>query len=154
MAITRMQAEGILLARAGRKMALVDLDAATKDGNNPDLNEPLASALLGMGEVPADILAITDGDLADASDVAELLDRAELRLLETIAGNIDLVDVTIGPRHESLSQLAGQVENAISRLTEKIQKMYGAGVGTISGGSISLDFVSKGDDDLPGQEVY
>ena len=109
--------------------------------NNPYLNDPIGSALIGMGVIPADISLITDADVMLAGDrIQELLDRAELRLLKNIAGNLDLVDIAIGPRKESLSQLHEQVIKEIDTLSAQIAKEYGIGTGTLGTGTIALDF--------------
>lgn len=142
--ITRLKAEVSLIARAGRKMDLVGMNISAT-GTNESLNDPLGMALLGMGLNVADLASVTDTDLAAIEDIPQFLDRAELRLLETIAGNIDLVNITTGPRSEALSDLSKQVEAAITRLTKKIEKQYGSGVGSLQPGVVTLDFAEKYD---------
>lgn len=117
--------------------------ATTTATANEDLIDPLASALMDMGYQPQSIAAITNTDLAAVEEdrYPELLDRAELRTLENIAGNLDLVNVSVGPRREDLSDLTTQVEKAIDRLVTKIARLYGDEI--LSGGSISLDFQEK-----------
>jgi hypothetical protein len=144
MAITRADVEQRLIRRAGKKMAVAGLDGLTMDGTNADLNEALLTALDDMG-LFHDPVNVTDSDLSAVENVSELLDRAELRIMENVSGNLDLVNVSIGPRSESLSQLSDQVEKVISRLEEKIAKMYGGGLGTLEGGTINLDFMEKYD---------
>ena len=141
MTITRADVEKVLVNRVGKKMAIVSFDV-TSDGENADLNEPICDALLKMGATPASIAAVADSDLAIVENeyIQEFLDRAELRLLQNIAGNIDFVDVSVGPRRDSLNQLATQTEAAISRLTTKIEKLYGGGCAPLSTGVIGLDF--------------
>ena len=126
MTLTRADAEVVLVQRAKGKMALVDM-AITTVGTNADLNDPLSTAFRLLGYTPASPVTISDTDLTNLADskVTEFLDRAELRLLETIHGNIDLVDITVGPRRESLNQLADQVKDAIDALQKKISTRYG-----------------------------
>ncbi len=145
MAVTRAQAELILIARHGPKMEAAGMDGITVSGSNADINDPLMTALLAMGITPANLAAVADSDLSGA-DINQLLDRAELRLCENISGNLDMVDITTGPRRESLSQLADQVEKTISRITKKIEKLYGE-IGSLYAGAISLDFSEKVDYD-------
>jgi hypothetical protein len=146
MAITRTDVEKMLVNRAGKKMAVVSF-AVTTNGSNADLNEPICDALLKMGITPASYSAVSDSDLVNVESVPELLDRAELRLLENIAGNIDIVDITVGPRRESLGQLSTQVQDAITRLTVKIEKQYGGSMAPLTAGVIGLDFQQEYDED-------
>jgi hypothetical protein len=142
MALTLENAQKIIVKRCGKKMTVAGLATTTATANE-DLIDPLASALMDMGYQPQSIAAITDTDLAAVEEdrYPELLDRAELRTLENIAGNLDLVNVSVGPRREDLSDLTTQVEKAIDRLVTKIARLYGDEV--LSGGSISLDFQEK-----------
>jgi hypothetical protein len=142
MALTLENAQKIIVKRCGKKMTVAGLATTTATAND-DLIDPLASALMDMGYQPQSIAAITDTDLAAVEEdrYPELLDRAELRTLENIAGNLDLVNVSVGPRREDLSDLTTQVEKAIDRLVTKIARLYGDEV--LSGGSISLDFQEK-----------
>jgi hypothetical protein len=148
MALTRAQAETVLINRCGLLMTEASLDGTTKDGTNSDINDALADSLLKMGETPSSIAAIADADLSGLSgtDITELLDRAELRLLETVSGNLVYVNIQIGPRREELAALAEQVEKRVQRLLSKVQREYGIGMGTISAGVIGLDFQTKTDD--------
>lgn len=143
MAITRINAETILIARVGALMTEADLDGATVDGTNPDLNDPLGVALREMGESVADISAVADADLSGVAeaDYNELLDRAELRTLESIEGNYTLVDITTGPRSEKLSQLAAAVQIRKKQLMDRIEKQYGIGGDSFVAGYLIMDFV-------------
>ena len=120
-------------------MALVGF-ATTTAGSNADLDDPLAVSLRKLGRTAS--TPVTDGDLSDLPDaqIDEFIDRAELRTLENIAGNIDLVDITVGPRRESLGQLADQCEKAIARLAANIANEFGAGLSELTTGSLTLDF--------------
>lgn len=127
MAITRANAEAILIGRLGTLMTEAGLDGTTVDGTNADLNDPFASALRSMGYAVADITNVSDVDLSALAeeDYNEFLDRAELRVLETIEGNYVLVDITAGPRSEKLSQLLDHVRARKDQLWEKIKEEHG-----------------------------
>jgi hypothetical protein len=146
MAYTRANAETSLVSRLGGKMALVGF-AITTVGSNAALDDPLAVALRKMGHTASN--PVTDGNLAGLTDaeIDELLNRAELRLLGNIAGNIDLTDIQVGPRRESLGQLAEQCEKAIARLSKSIEREFGAGLSGLNGGSLMLDFQETVDDE-------
>ncbi len=141
MSITRANVEAILIRRAGKKMTVAGLDGTTISGSNPDLNDPIGSAILDMGYNPSSIATITDTDVSlVGNSISELLDRAELRLLRNIAGNLDLVDIAVGPRKESLSQLHDQIIKQIDKLADDINSKYGSGISALDAGSVSLDF--------------
>lgn len=144
MTITRSQVESALVARCGKRMALVEF-AVTTGGDNADLNDPIATALLGMGLSVADISNPDATDLAAVENMEELLDRAELRLMENILGNLDTVDITVGQRSERLSQIAASIETAIERKRTAVENKYGDS-GALTPGLVTLNFASKGDD--------
>jgi hypothetical protein len=83
--LTRAQVEAVTVARCKQPMTLAGLDAATVDGTNADLNDPIASALEYLGVSPADRSAVTDADLAvfDASDGARVLELVRIFTLTT-----------------------------------------------------------------------
>jgi len=126
-------------------MALVEMDVVAS-GSNDDLNDPIATALLDMGSQPVSLSDVADSDLTsvDPEEYPELFDRAELRLLESISGNLDMVNISVGPHKEELNQLAKQVEKAIDRLITKISRRYGD-VNFIAG-VLALDFQAKEDE--------
>lgn len=142
MALTRANVEAILIRRVGKLLTAADLNGTTMDGMNADLNDPIGYAVRRLGGTVASVVQVVDADLAGiaSDDYDQLFDLAELRTLETIAGNLDDVDITLGPRSESLSQLASQVDKRIEKLAEKVQRIYGVDVGTLSAGVIGLDF--------------
>jgi hypothetical protein len=118
----------------------------TITGNNDNLNDPIATALQQMGIEPSDITNIQDSDLEGVGNVLQLIDLAELRLLENIHGNLDAVDITIGEQSERFSQFATSLEKSIEAKNQKIKEEYEIGLGTLTAGVIDLDFQAKGDD--------
>lgn len=125
MTTTRAQIERLLLSRVKGIFSKVDFDL-TFEGDNPDLNDPIGFALRQCGETPSNPASVTDADFAElaAADFDKLLDFAELRALENAAGNLTLVDVRAGPLSESLGQIQTNLEKRITRLQEKIAKLY------------------------------
>lgn len=146
-AMTRANAEYSLVKRQGPRMTMVGL-AITTAGSNTDLNDPMAMALIAMSLNPASPSLITDSDISaiTTDEWPQFLDQAELRLLETISGQIDFVDISVGPRSESMSQFSAMVDKAIERLQLRITQQYGVGLGSLSSGIIQMDFAQKGDD--------
>lgn len=144
MAITRAQVEQSIVGRLRGKMALAGLSTIA-DGSNPDLNDPISVALRKLGKPVSNPVA--DHDLISLTDYEydELLDRAELRTLQNIVGSLDLVDITVGSRRESLNQLAEQCEKAIARLMRSISTEFGAG---ITAGTLDLGFQAEFDEAL------
>jgi len=125
-------------------MAFVEMDNTTLDGTNEYLADPIANALLEMGLSVADITAPATSDLLTVTNDLELLDRAELRLLKNIHGNLDVVDIAVGPRRESLSQFGSSLLDAIGKLEKKVYDQYGGA--SLMAGVITQNFASKGDD--------
>ncbi len=153
MTFTRANAEQELVGRASGKMAAAGL-AVTVVGTNADLNAPMLSAFRKMGVEPgSQVVSDTDFTLLESSQLDEFLDRAELRLLENILGNLDLTDVSIGPRRESLGQIAEQTEKAINRVSARIAKEYGAGVAGLTADYIDLNFAAKSSDFIGGGDA-
>ena len=146
MSIPCAQVEVILTARAGKRMAFVGMDGTTVDGSNPDLVDPMVSTLISMDITPASYAGVVDADLATLEDIPQFLDRCELRLLQNILGNMDMVTNRVGPRSENLSDFSDALEKAITRKQEQIRKEYGAGVGTLSAGVINLGFMETDED--------
>jgi len=146
MAITRINVETILVARVGALMTEANLDGVTVDGTNTDLNDPIGVALREMGESVADISDVADADLSGVAeaDYNELLDRAELRTLESIEGNYTLVDITTGPRSERLSQLMASTQIRKQQLMDRIEAQYG--IGSFEAGYMIMDFVEHNDE--------
>lgn len=142
MTITRTQVERILIKRCGLLMTAAGLDGVTINGTNADLDDPIGVALRASGLSVADISAVSDSDLASVSSdlIDQVLDIAEYRALQNIEGNLDQVDITIGPRSESLNQLATQIKPKIERLQMRISRLYGLGLGALNAGVIALDF--------------
>lgn len=135
MALTKSQVETVLLGRCGGKMGAAGMSVTA-------LAEPIATALTKLGLPPSDPTAVTDADLAlvTEDDRLKLFDLAELRTLKSIQGNLDTVNISVGPRTEQLNQLYEQVDKAITRLELYIAGEYGIGLGTLRGGTLSLDF--------------
>jgi hypothetical protein len=136
----RPDAEFLLVARAGPLLTAADMDGTTVNGTNADLNGPLGRSIRNLGYTVTDITSISDADVAQVTEAQydEFLDMAELYLLEAILGNLDDVDITVGPRSEKLSQLAGQVERKIARLTAHVEDLYDYGLVAPVGGVMTV----------------
>lgn len=145
MAITRVDAETILIKRVGALLTAASLDGTTIDGTNVDLNDPIAFAVRRLGHTVASEVLVADTDIDDvaAADYDAFFDLAELRAKKNVLGNLTLVDITAGPRSERLGQLAEQLRKDIDALQKAIQKDYNIGVGTLEAGIITLDFAEK-----------
>jgi hypothetical protein len=122
--------------------------AVTYAGANADLNDPIGYALRKLGYTVASITAVADTDLDDVAtdDHDKLLDVAELRTLETILGNLDDVDLRVGPRDEAFNQLADRLEKAIERKRTYLVREYGFGA-ELEEGLITLAFQEQNDSD-------
>lgn len=142
MALTRANLESILIRRTGKRMTFVALDGTTATGANADLNDPIRSALRALGYAVASATAVADADLSpvDSDDEEALIDVAELRTLESILGNCDMVNLRVGQRDEALSDFAASLEKAIARKSADVKARHGIGLTSLTGGAINLDF--------------
>lgn len=131
---TRAQVETVLIRRAGKLLTAAGLDGVTRTGANADLADPIGYALRQCGYSVADVSDPTTAEVAavDEADIDKVLDIAELRTCENIAGNLDEVDYTLGPQSESLGQLATTLDKRIARLSEALLKNYGVGASALS----------------------
>lgn len=151
MTLTRAAVETILTRRVGQRMAAAGLDGTNHDGGNDDLNDAIWLALDTLGYAVADISNVVDADLTPVTNVAQLLDVAELRTLESIQGNLAKVDFTDGASY-SLNQLSLQVDRLIADKRKMLQQQYGIGLGTLTGGVVGLDF--QGSNPTSGSSFY
>ena len=141
MTLSRANVEYILEARLGPLMTKAGMDGTTVDGTNVDMADPIAWSLRQAGYSVADITAPTTAEVASAADdTDEILDLSELRTLENILGNLDDVDVTVGPRREALSQLADQCKSRLEAVKLKVEDAYGYGASVLSTGTLTYEF--------------
>lgn len=145
MTLTRANCESVLVKRLKVLMEAAEL-AVTYAGLNGDLDDPLAWAVRRVGGSTANISTTTDAELAavDAGDQDDLIDLAEYRTLRNVLGNLDLVDISAGPRAEKLSQLANQVRGML----EAREAFVADFVAPLRVGYFSLDFAEHGEDRL------
>lgn len=141
MTLTRANTEFLLEARAGPLLTAADMDGSTVDGTNVDFNDPIGRAVRDLGHTVTSRILVADADIAavTVAEEEEFLDAAELHTLEAILGNLDDVDIRVGPRDEKLSQLAEQVERKIKRLRKKMDLLYGYGLAVPVAGYITRD---------------
>lgn len=148
MAVTRAQADTILIQRCGQLMTTCGMDGATITGTNANTVDPLRFALRKLGYTVASVTAVTDSDLAGCAltDEEALFDLAELRLLQNLESAATLlVDTSIGPRREQLGQIAAGISKMIAARIAAIQAAYGALLGqSIETGVIDLNFAEDG----------
>lgn len=145
MSLTRATVETILIRRCGQLLEQCGLDGVTSNGQNADLNDPIGKAVRTLGYAVAYAAFVDDGDLSAVADdeTDALLDVAELRVLESCAGNLTTVDITIGPRSESLGQLGARLEQRIAAVRARVLADHGIGLGTLNADVITLDFMQK-----------
>jgi len=141
MSLTRINTEAELVQRQKSRMEAVSM-AVTFVGTNADLNSPMGFAVRKMGGTVASFSSVADADLTflDEEDIDQFLDIAEYRLMLNIKGRWGMVDTKIGPRSESLSQFAEDLERDITRKLADLQSMYGFGGGSLEAGVVDYDF--------------
>ena len=144
MALTRAEVESILVRRCRGWMTVASL-AITYAGVNADLNDPISSGLLASGYSVTNYAVVSTTDLAQVTNdyLPLFLDHCELRLLNNIASNIDVVDVTLGPDQEKLGQFHNAIRSAISAKIDYMSKMYGIVQGKLEAGYIEIGSVQE-----------
>ena len=142
MALTRANCETVIVKRLKVLMEVAGL-AVTYAGSNTDLGDPISWALRRLGGAVADATTVTDAELTAVAtaDWDDLFNLAEYRTLQTILGNLDLVDISAGPRSERSSQLAQQVRGMI----EAREAFVDAFVNPPTAGYITMDFACHGE---------
>jgi len=145
MTLTRANTEFLLEARLGPLMEAAGM-VVTVVGSNADLNGPIGRAVRALGHSVASAVLVADADVAQVTDAEtdEFLDYGNLYTMSAILGNLDDVDIRVGPRSESLSQLADQVERKIIRLQKQMERDYGYGLAEVESGYIAQDFAEHG----------
>ncbi len=145
MALTRANAEFLTVARLAPLLEAAGL-AVTVLGANADLNGPIGRAVRDLGHVVDSAVLVDDADVAriTVAQTSEFLDACELHTMNAILGNLDDVDIRVGPRSEKLSQLAMQIERKIKRLLASMATAYGYGMAIPEAGYISQDFAEHG----------
>ena len=127
MAMTRANAEFVLIARCCAMLTAAGMDGTTVDGTNADLNDPLVHSLRTcMAVAVGDVTNITDGAIAYVTYCYEqmFLDFATLYTFEAIWYHLTTVDISVGPRSEKLDQMAKRVEKIVERLHVRFEKDY------------------------------
>ena len=152
MAITRQQAETVLIRRLGGLLTEAGLDGNSRAGQNEALNDPIVNGLLKLGHTGVvDISDVTDVDLqaVTTDELDAFLALAEHRALQNIQTEIlRLIDITIGPRRERLGQMAVQLDKKIKNKAMELEQEHGVGFGTLEFGVINANFATHGDDEV------
>jgi hypothetical protein len=141
MAITRANLEAVLIKRAGKLMTVA--------GTNADLADPIAFSLRELGITVATLNSPTDAEVASAGadDTNQLLDVAEIRILQTVLNHVlDLVNTEAGQRADEYGQLAAGIQQRLDRLEERARRLYGWTAGTLESSYIYHDFAQHGDE--------
>lgn len=135
MSLTRASVEQIVIRRLGRLLTKAGLDGTTISGSNPDLNDPIGWAIRQCGGSVSTLTSVTSTDTASVSDthLDKMLDLAEFRTLETIAGNFDQVSFTAGPISEDTTDLMQVIETRLKRKRDQLKQDYGFGLNSGSG---------------------
>lgn len=134
MALTLVRLESLIVGRVGNLMAVVGITQ-----ENGGLFAPIAWAVRQVGGTTADSYKATTEEVeaVDASLHDDLFDLAEYRVLLNIQGNLDLVDITAGPRKESLSQLQDVVAARIAKAEDALASY----MSPMTMGYLTLDFL-------------
>jgi hypothetical protein len=150
MPLTTQNIYTVLVSRCKGKLQAAGMSVLTT--NNPDLIDPVTTALSIMGYHVATFGALVDADIQQVpvEAIAELLDRSQLQTLINVKGNLNRVDIKTARREERLNQLEAELGKDIKVLAEKIDEIYvpANSADSLQAGSMLLDFQQKFDDEV------
>lgn len=140
MPLTRLNVETILSQRRGILLTQTGIDP-TPTGSNPVYDDPLRDGLDAVSIVPA-AYAVSDADLAGVadSDLSQVLDVAEYRVLKTIQGNLFAVDQTVSQGQQRLGQLGDRLLKESAAFLAYLIEKYSYGVKPATVGKMDLGF--------------
>ena len=110
----------VLQERTGAFLAL--LRALTGESDRPSIAHALAWSVRRLGGSTASLLEPTEDEVATIASGDALIDVAELRLLESMRGNLIAVTNRTGPVQDDYNDLSRRLEKAI---TEKRAAILG-----------------------------
>lgn len=124
MTITRAYIEAETIRRAGGYMDSAGMDITTVDGSNVDVNSSIASALSLLQISITDYTDVDDSDLEDVAGiyVEAVLDLTEFFVMQRAFGNLNRVDVRVGSRSQSFSDLR---EDLLQWLDDRLDYLNG-----------------------------
>lgn len=147
MAMTRAEAESVLIRRCGKMLDAAGLDGTTVDGTNADLTDPLGVALRHLGFSPAGLVTVTDSDLSgvDDSNVVEFLDVAALAAMRASLNNWVEPDQIAGQdTRQDLGKLRESLRTSIGAEEKRLADLYNYGVASgIEAGTLTLGFQTR-----------
>ena len=147
MAMTRAEAESVLIRRCGKMLAAAGLDGTTADGTNADLSDPLGVALRHLGFSPASLTTVATSDLSavDASNVVEFLDVASLAAMRAALNNWAEPDQTAGQdNRQDLGKLRESLRLTVAAEEKRLADLYNYGVASgISAGTLTFGFQTR-----------
>lgn len=128
MAITRAQAEKILVSRVGGFLSRCALSVLST-GANPDLADPIASALRALGKTLSDQANPADGDLSQVADdgIDLFLGVATLYAWRACYGAWAKNDQRISLGEQKFKQVADEIMAAHDVLRQDLLDRYGFG---------------------------
>lgn len=144
MPITVPDVEAELIDRTGPLLTTVGKDGTTVSGANASLAGPIRQGLASLSVVPASYTVLVDSDLTTVLDaqIPQLFDVSELRTLMNIQQAFLFVDFQVDRDSQKFDQIRQGLNQRIAALTAYVQKVYGVGLASPVGGSISLDFAT------------
>lgn len=145
MPVTEAQIETELIARDGSLLTNAGLDGTTVNGTNAAILPAVAWALRQMGYPTTTFNVVTPTDLARVPDsqLDELIDLAEYRVLLNIQGRLSTTRISLGPLTEEFSGVGDLVKLKLGNLLLQLRALYGFGLGTIGVGVIDWNIAGR-----------
>lgn len=148
MAVLRAFVDQEVLMRVGAFMTAAGISTQVDATTDTVLaiTPAISWALRQMDMAPASLGVINDAALIDidASNIDQLLDYAEYRILLNVFGMITSGRISLGPLTEDFGDLIKQVEAKITAMRSFIASVYGlAGPAGLTTGTVRYNFLSR-----------
>lgn len=136
MALSLSTFADVMNARCGKLAEFAGLEVTIA---SPQVLDAASNAIRAAGAVTPDPSTASDSDFLQVEEslTSMVLDYGELRMLESIQGNLTEVDTIIGPERQNYSQIISQLSLRILRLSRRIEKQYGILLATAEMGIFS-----------------
>jgi len=123
---TKVEVTAILEERTGAMLALVRQLTGLAD--RPNVQHAIAWAVRRLGGTTASFVEATDAEVSAITKEEALIDLAELRLLDSMYGNLTAVTNRTGPIQDDYNDLARRLEAARTEKRGEILSVHGIDV--------------------------
>jgi hypothetical protein len=145
--LTLAALQGVLYLRRGKFLAKLWPSAVDASSSAAYLADPIAYGLRQTGYSVADPFAPVDADLAAVAltDIDQVADVSELRLLESLVGNWLKPDAQMGQDKQMWGSLLVELRQLLQDKAAACKSQYGQGLMGLTPCSLDLGFAAQDD---------